>query len=108
MHFKIQELLRKRNIVDTTTLTPEEKKDIERWDKVLSEGELTVDKIRQFCEMQVSVIEEKWRDSATPKEVRERLIDRHVVYKALIRAMVAPQSERESTERYLQSLIDAA
>jgi len=103
MHPLISKLLAKSGIKGVEDLKEGEKATYDKWQAILSSGEISVDSIKEFCERQVSVIEQKWRtfDCAN----RDRLVDQHTVYKAILEAIVAPQSEKENLEKYLQSLL---
>lgn len=106
MHKLLTKLLKKRGIEDVTKLSSDEKADFDRFEKILSEGEITVDKIRKFCENQTSVIEKQWRDFGNDPRKNERLIVAHTIYKTLLEAIEAPRSERERLEHYLTSLLE--
>ncbi len=103
MHPLINKLLEKAGIKGIEELKGDEKATYDKWQAVLSSGEVSVEGIKEFCERQVGVIEQKWRafDCAN----RDRLVDQHTVYKAILEAITAPQSERENLEKYLQSLL---
>ncbi len=103
MHPLLEKLLKKNGIKGVEELKGDEKKTYDRWQSILSEGDITVEKIANFCQSQVDVIERKWADHLLDK--RERLIDQHVIYKTLLKAITSPQAERENLERYLNSLV---
>ena len=105
MHNLLYRLLHKRGVKDVTELDDFEKQDFEKWNKILSGGELTVEKIKQFCESQVKVIEGQWRNLDNVKEKNERLITQHIIYKTLLELIEAPNKERENLETYLESLL---
>ncbi len=86
-------------------LDEEEKKDFERWEKILGEGEISVEKIEQFCKAQISAIEAQWKDMDNGTLKNERLIIAHNIYSTIIRAINSPQVERKSLEEYLNNLI---
>lgn len=103
----IKKLLNKRGVEDVTKLSSDEKQDIDRWQKILSEGEITVDKIKAFCDNEIGKIEKNWKDLNNSKEKNERLIIMHTVYSSIIEAIEAPQKQKESLEKYLSQLIEA-
>lgn len=107
MHYLLEKLFNKRGIKDTSALNNSEKGTYDRWQRILSEGEITVDKIRDFCKAQISLIESKWRDLDNLPQKNERYIIMHTVYKTLIDAIDKPQKERENLEKYLQQLVDS-
>ena len=102
----LQKYLNKLGLTDTTELTPNEKQDYDRWSKVLSEGDITVDKIKEFCEKQLSIIENKFKELDNTQEKNTRLITMHTVYKTIITMIDSPKSEREQLEKYLNNLIE--
>lgn len=108
-HSLLEKLLKKRGIESIAELkTGEGKEEFDQWNKILSsEGEVTVSKIREFCESQKKIIEGRWRDLDNSKEKNERLILLHTVYSAIIEAISIPQKQREELEKYLQQLLDS-
>lgn len=106
MHDLLQRLLRKKGIEDTSTLDESEKKTFDTWQGVLSEGDMSVDRIRQFCQFQLGNIEGKWKDLDNSDQKNQRLIITHTVYKAILDCIEKPAHERENLEKYLQNLID--
>lgn len=102
----LSRLFNKRGIKDVNELSQEERQTFERWDKILSEGEITVDKIAKFCESKKKIIESQWRDISNDPKKNERLIVYHNVYSAILEAIHAPTAEREQLEQYLQQLLD--
>lgn len=103
MHPLLRKVLEKAGIKGPEDLKPEEKADFDRWRGILSEGEVTVERVQEFCRTQIDLIEKKWRDPSCPN--RERLIDQHVVYRSILDATTAPQVEKENLEKYLNSLL---
>lgn len=100
----LAELFKKRGITDATELDGEERATFDRWKRILSEGEVTVDKVTQFCEQQIDIIESKWRQH--PGEENPKLIAYLVVYKAIKSIITGPKQEREALEKYLEQLIE--
>ena len=105
MHLLLTKLLTKRGIKDKENLSTEEKKDFERWEKILSGGEVTVEKISRFCEAQIQAIETQWKNLDNDTKKNERLTMLHVVYSTIKKAINAPQVERVTFEEYLNQLI---
>ncbi len=106
MNHKLQKLLDKRG-VEITELSSQEKEQFDRWHKVLSEGEISVDKIKQFCDIQIKSIQEQWKNLDNDSKKNERLILLHTVYSTLLNLINAPQVEREALELYLNQLLDS-
>lgn len=100
----ISRIMEKRGIKNVEDLDREERATLERWEKILSESEITVNKIREFCAAQISTIEGKWR--ANPENPSVNLIHYHNVYKTLLSLIDGPRSERENLERYLNQLLE--
>lgn len=102
----LSRLLNKRGIQDVKDLSQDEQKDFERWKRILSDGEVSVEKIAQFCENKKRQIETQWRDMSNDMLKNERLVIYHNVYSAILEAIKAPVAEREQLEKYLQQLLD--
>lgn len=105
MHGLLEKLLRKRNITDVEHLDADEKADFDRWNRILSSEEVTVQTIAAFCESQLSAIELGFRDLAATPEITARRSLLHGVYKSILQLIKAPKLERETLEQYLQSLL---
>ena len=100
----ISKILQRRGI-KAEDLSKEEKVTVLNWQKILSGGEITLDKIKKFCEENINYIEAKFKDIYTSKEKLERLVLLHNVYSTLLRVITAPADEREALELYLSSLL---
>ncbi len=105
MHPLLNRLLRKRKIEDVTELKEDEKVTFDTWERILSEGEITVDKIVEFCLSQINVIEIQWKNLDNPEKKNERLILMHTIYKTLVNLIKAPRTEKENLEKYLNDLL---
>jgi hypothetical protein len=99
----LDKILQKREIANTSELAPAEKEDFDRWQRILSEGEMTVDKIKTFCQSQVNIIETKFKIENCKNA--DKLILQHNIYKTLLNIISNPQIERENLEKYLNSLL---
>ena len=106
MHYLIEKLLKKRGLDDTTSLSTEEKKTIDNYQKILTE-EINLDKVVEFCRNQVGVIEAQWRNLENTNQKNERLIIAYNIYKILLDLITKPKAEQESLEKYLRDLIDS-
>lgn len=106
----ISRLFEKRGVKSINELSADERAQVERWQGILSSGEMSVDKIREFCENQVKLIEREWKSLDNSERKIERLVDFHIVYRTLIGLISGDwvQAEREATEKYLQDLITNA
>lgn len=101
----LQKYLHKLGISSIMDLHDDEKKDFDRWEKILSEGEVTVDKILDFCKAQVILIENQWKNLDNTGNKNERLILLHTVYSTIATLIRSPQTERENLEKYLNTLL---
>jgi hypothetical protein len=101
----LDKILKKRGFNNTSELSPEEKETFDKWERILSDGEMSIDKIKLFCESQVGIIESQFRNIDNSKEKNERLILQHNIYKTIISVIVSPQAERENLEKYLKTLL---
>ena len=105
MHNLIEKLLNKRGIKNIEELDKDEKETFEGWQSILSKEELTIGDVKQFCQSQVDVIENKWKDYNTENEKKAELIPYHTVYKTLLLAIDSPRSARENLENQLLQMI---
>jgi len=99
----LSRLLEKRNVQEKD-LSSEEKTQFDQWRRILSEGEMSVGKIKEFCERMVSVIETKWSDFEYQN--KEKLLPYHSVYRAILGIIDGPKAEKERLEEYLTKLIN--
>lgn len=104
MHYLLEKIFEKRGIKDVSQLTPDERVDVERWQATLT-GDITVDKIREFCDNQGKLIDSRLQDVSTPTETIVRLVLQRNVYQALLGLISQPSAERESLEKYLTTLL---
>lgn len=104
MHNLLQRLLKKRGLDSITQLDEFEKQDFERWQGILSEGEITVQKIQEFCKKQIKIIEGQWRDLDNTKEKNDKLITQHIIYKTLLELIESQGIQKENLEKYLEEL----
>lgn len=95
------------NELDSTPMpdgSPTERQTFESYNAILSKEELTIDDVKHFCQSQIDVIENKWKDMTIETAKKAELICYHTVYKALLAAISSPRSARESLEKYLIEL----
>lgn len=104
----IRRYLERLGVKDPTTeLNAEEKATLENWRKILSEGELTLEKVQEFCEYQITIIENQFRDPSKSDREKANLTLVHSVYSSIRVLILSPKAERESLENYLNSLINS-
>lgn len=101
----LDKLLAKRGIKNEDELSPEEKADFYRFKKILAGGDMTVDRIREFCEDKCTSIEKQWRGTDNSFAKNDRLVTMHTVFSMIIEAIDLPQLEREQVEREIEHLI---
>ncbi len=101
----LNKLLEKRGIEDVSKLTQEEAATFDTWNRILSDGEITLDKILEYCGAQVGAIELQWKNLDNTPQKNERLILMHTIYKGLMNLISAPRAERETLEKYLNDLL---
>lgn len=104
-HWLIEKLLRKRGIESTDKLAEHEKPTFDGWQRILSEGTITVDKIQEFCRAQLSLIHGKFKEDNS-NEKNNKLIAMHNVYKSILDVIDKPKIEKEQLEKYLHDLIE--
>lgn len=81
-----------------------EKATFQQWEKTLSKQELTLEDVKTFCNAQVQIIENKWKDFGVANERKAELIPYHTVYKTLLLAIESPKVERALLEQQLEQL----
>lgn len=105
MHALIERLLRKKGIESVETLSTEERQTFDQWQRVLSDGEITVEKIAEFCVMQLRVAEAQFKNLDNSAEKTSRLVILHSIYRAIHELISNPMAEKENLERYLTGLL---
>ena len=105
----ITQYLEKRGINDPAIdLTPDERITLEGWKKIMSNGEMTVDRIKEFCEYQTGLIEAQFRDPSKSDREKANLTLIYSVYSSVRNMIVSPIAEREALEKHLTSLIHSS
>ena len=105
MHPLIANLLKKRKINSIEDLGEDEKETFDKWEATLSGGELTVDKIAEFCRRQVKVIESQYTNPDNSPKKDNFLKATLSVYSSLLKLIEGKEAEKASLERYLQQLL---
>ncbi len=85
--------------------SPTERESFERMKAVLDKPELTLDDLKIFCQVQIGIIEQRWKDLTLENIKKAELIPYHTVYKTLEQVLNAPKAEREQLENHLNNLI---
>jgi hypothetical protein len=85
-------------------LEPEERAVFDKYRLILTGDSVTTDSIKEFCRSQIDLIESKC-DGVNPiTTIQQACIH---VYRNILKAIEAPEAERESLERYLQQIINS-
>lgn len=101
--FKLSKLLDKFGVQKESDLSIEEKVTFDQYKKILVGETVTVNSLKEFCKSQIRIIETKIADGINrPTDIQ--LSSLHV-YLNLLKAIEAPEAERESLENYLNQLI---
>lgn len=103
----LDKLLLKRGIKNTDELQPEEKAQFEVWKRTLNKEQLTVDDFKLFCQIQIDIIEGKWRDLNLDHSKKSELIPYHTVYKAMLLVIDSPKTAREALEIQLTQMVNS-
>ena len=105
MYPLLEELLKKRGITNVNELNAEEAEQFDSWQKTLTEGEMSVEKIRDFCQVQLDIIKEQMKGIDNSYDKNERLTIMFNIYDSLLTLIGSPAAERESLEKYLTQLL---
>lgn len=100
----LSRLLEKRNIKSEEELFPEEKALYDTYKRLLTGDVVTVESIKQFCKTQIQIAQTKF--AGPPSKDDTYLKACLHVYLNILKAIEAPEAERESLERYLTQLIE--
>lgn len=105
MHDLLIRLLDKRGINSTKDLSQEEKDTYDKWQKQLTDGEVTVEKITEFCEQRMGVIQAMMKDPKYDEKVIMRLVLQYNVYSAMWEFINGKRQEKEVLLKYLDELL---
>ena len=100
----LDKLLSKRGIQHVEELDTEEKAVFDRYASVLRGDSVTIESIKEFCKGQIALIEAKFASNANPTDDIYLKACLHV-YLNLLKAIEAPEAERDSLEKYLVQLL---
>ena len=108
MHLLLSNLLKKRGI-KVEELSKEEKDWFKEKERILGlPDEVTTKDFEKFCQSQIGVIEDQWKNLDNLSVKNERLIIIHTVYKTILKALTGSKTERQMLEDYLEDLIKNA
>ena len=105
MHGLLAKLLQKREIKDVRDLSVEEQETFDKWEKILGEGEITLQHIKDFCQDQIRIIQSQYTnpDNSEKKDIYLKAC--LGIYTALIGVIEKPKMERSALIKYLEQLI---
>ena len=107
MHTLLQQWLDKIGIKNVNDLKSHEKQTFDDWNLILTEGEMTVEKILQFCKSQKRLIEANYTNPDNTEKKDYILKASLGTYNALISLLESPKAEREAVERDLIQKINS-
>ena len=83
----------------------EEKAIIDKYKAVLTGKTISVESLKAFCQSQIRIIEEKFASGDNSLDKDSYLKASLHVYLNLLKAIDAPEQEREALERHLTQLV---
>ena len=96
----------KAGIKNLEDASPEERVVYDNYRRVLSGETVTVEKIKDFCRSQLDLIENKF--AASTEGGNDAYLKACIhVYLNILKAIEAPEAERESLERHLTQIINS-
>jgi len=98
-------ILNKKGIKDASELDTEEQETFNQWRKTLSEEPVTVDTIKEFCDYQLTLINQQFKDLDRTPEKTDRLVLLYNVYSSLKGVIDNPQVAKESLVKYLTGML---
>ena len=106
MHPLISKILHKRGIKEITELNEEEKATFDKWQKILTTEEITMETLTEFITEQKARIDSKLSDIEYPKEKKLDLLPYLSIYKALLGLIKAPRSAKEIVIKDIKQLLE--
>ena len=101
----IQSILNKKGVTKLTELTPDERVEYDRWQAIVDGNEVTVDKIKEFCESQIKIIESKYAGGDTTDKQDIFLRTSLHIYLNLLQMINSPEVNRINLEKYLTTIL---
>lgn len=107
MHPLLQNWLNKIKITDVNKLSTDEKATFDDWNRVLSEGEITVEKITQFCKAQKRIVETQYTNPDNSEKKDHILKASLGFYNSMLNLLESPKAEKEAIEKDLIQKINS-
>lgn len=101
----LTKLLQKRGIQKEDQLSPEEKKTFDNYRFVLTD-EVTVERIKEFCQLQLELLQDTFGDSNNNPTRDANLKALIHVYRTMLKMIQAPDKQREVLELQLNRMIN--
>ena len=106
MHILLSKLLAKRGIEKLDDLSKEEKEWFDAKQRILSQqDDITVDDFKKFCQSQIDLIQDQWKNLDNTTLKNERLVILHTVYSTILKVATGSKTEREMLEDHLQQIL---
>ena len=102
----IQELLKKRGIKNLSELDPAEKAIFDRWQKMLTTEDITIERLTEFIKEQKRRAEINIANPDNTKEKDMFLKASLNIYGSLLGLINSPKRERETIIKHLKQLLD--
>jgi hypothetical protein len=102
---KIQELLSKRGVNKLSELTVDEKVEYDRWQSIVDGSEVTVEKMKEFCQSQIKLIEGRYASGDTTDKQDVFLRASLHIYLNLLDMINSPEISRVNLEKHLTNLL---
>ena len=104
MKFSLSKFLEKRGIDKVEDLTNEELEVFARYQAILSGETVSIESVKKFCKSQIELIESRC-DGINPLTLIQQ--GSLHVYMNILKAIEAPEKEREALERHLTQIIES-
>ena len=101
----IQDILSKKGVTKLSELTPDEKVEYDRWQAIVEGNEVTVAKMKEFCESQIRIIEGRYATGDTTDKQDTFLRASLHIYLNLLNMINSPEVNRVNLEKHLTNIL---
>ena len=101
----LRKILEKRGLKDITELDASEKETFDKWQKILTEEEISVENIKEFCEIQKKSIEAQYTNPDNTDKKDIYLKAALSIYTGIINLIGSKKVAREHLVKYLEQLL---